>query len=161
MQYSNLHIFVWASIAYFTSLMLSFSKSITFLMFCFVPALLFFIHVLAPRSFTYLLSFLAFVFYFKTFTSLLSFLVSDLVFGSSAYLLSILVLNLALFYLASLVLKIFKETLSDKLLYCRLTSSAEFFYLFSLYSLLFDKTDCKQVFDIAFINFCLFVGNYA
>lgn len=68
--------------------------------------------------------------------------------------------SLIFLYLASTALRIFKQALSDKFLYSS-TSFAEFFYPFPPLGLLSNKTDCKQTFDIAFINFCLFVGNYA
>lgn len=80
---------------------------------------------------------------------------------SLALLFLLLVLGPAPPYLASSVLRIFKQVLSDKLLYCCSTSLAELFCPFPLLSLLPDKTNRKRIFDIVFINSRLLASNYA
>lgn len=59
--------------------------------------------------------------------------------------------------------RIFKQILLDEFLYCHSTrlSSAELFCAFLTLDLLFEKNDCKQFFNIAFINSRPLASNYA
>ena len=97
----------------------------------------------------------------RSHTCLLSRSLPTIVPGSPAVLLPLLVLGLAPPHLAFTALKIFKLALSDEFLRHHLTSFAELLSPFPLLDLLPDKTDCKQTFDIAFINSCPLAGNHA
>ena len=80
---------------------------------------------------------------------------------SAAVLSSLLILGPTPPHLASTVLKIFKRALSDELLRGHSTSPAEPLCPFPPLGSLPNKTDCKQTFDTAFINSCLFAGNHS
>lgn len=77
-------------------------------------------------------------------------------------LISCSILDPALTYLISLVVKRFKLVLSDKSLCCCSTSPnlIEPFYPFPTLVLLFEKNNCKQLFDMVFINSHSLNGNY-
>lgn len=142
-------------------LQVSATGSAALLLFCFIPvsfpgspaSLL-----SCPRSPTCLLPLFACL---ETLTALSSHLVSAPVPKSPAVLLLLPVLSPVSSHLTSIALKTFKQALSNKRLRRRLTSPAKLFYLFLLFDLLPNKTDCKQTFDTTYINSRLFAGNYA
>lgn len=80
-------------------------------------------------------------------------------FRSPVILLSLPILSLTSSYLASIDFKTVKWALLDKPLHYS-TTFVELLYLFPPLNLLPDKTDCKQTFDIAFINSRLLADNY-
>lgn len=121
---------------FFSPLLFYFWSSILFLSY-FLPALLF-----------YLLSIL------------LSCFIFTLVSLSSAIFSLFFKFNLIVFYLIFSNLKTIKQTLLDKFLQRYLTSLIKFLYFILLFGLLPNQINCKQIFNIAFINFCLFTGNY-
>lgn len=94
----------------------------------------------------------------RTRSALSSRLVSALVPRSQAILSSLPMLSSTPPHLTSTALRIFKQTLLNKSLH-RSTSLEESFCPVPPLGLLPDKTDCKQTFDIAFINSCLLTGN--
>lgn len=97
----------------------------------------------------------------KSLISLLSHLVLALVPGYAVVLLPFFLLDPALSHLGSTALKTFKPALSDEPFHRYLTSLAGFFCPFLLFGSLPNKIDCKQTFDIIFINSCLFANNHA
>lgn len=119
----------------------------------------------------FLLSCLAFVSCFESFDLLLSCLRSSTYLSSYslftlvprfvAILLPFFMLGLAFPHLVFTTLKILQQVLSNKPLYCHLTSLAGFFYLFLLFGLLSNKTNYKQTYDITFMNYYLLASNYA
>ena len=98
---------------------------------------------------------------FGTSTALSSCLLPALVLISLADLMMLLFLNQAHHYLGFTALSSFKQTLSNEFLYPYLTNTLKTPCLFLSLGLLPNKTDRKRIFDIEFINFCLFLGNYA
>lgn len=75
-------------------------------------------------------------------------------------LLSCFVLSQTLIHLIFLALRIFKQALSDKCLRCCSTNLTKLFCSFPTLGLLPKKSKSKQLFDMAFINSCSFIGNY-
>lgn len=111
------------------------------------------------RFFTCFLSFFTTVFHLRTFPILLSFFIIAKIFRSLVVLFLLFMLGSTLFYLAFSALKIFKQTLLNKFLHCHSTSLINFFSLYLFFGLLPNKTDCKQIFDIIFINSYFFASN--
>lgn len=117
------------------------------------------------------LPYFALVSYHKFFAFLLSYLRSLIyllscslpipVLRSSIVLLFFLELDATPSYFAFIALKIFKQALSDKFLHWCSISPTKSFCSFLLFSLLSNKINCKQIFNIEFINTYLFAGNYA
>ena len=72
------------------------------------------------------------------------------------------VLDLALTWFTSSAFRIFKQALLDKLLGHQLTSlsPSKLFYPFLILRLLPKKSNCKWLFDIAFINSCPLATNH-
>lgn len=99
--------------------------------------------------------------YLEFFTYLLSCPISTPVLRSLAILLLFPMFGPVSSYITFTTLTIFKQTLLNKLLYCRSTSLAEFLCPLLLFNLLPNKTNCKWTFDSIFINSHLLSGNYA
>lgn len=118
-------------------------------------------YVVLFYSFFCLKSLPSFLSYSKSPTYLLFCPMLALVLGSLAVLLLLFMLSLAPFHVASITLRILKQVLSDRRLYCYSMNFVEFFCLFPFFDLFPNKTNNKQVFNKVFINCCLFASNHA
>lgn len=96
----------------------------------------------------------------RTPTTLLSCSVPALVPGSLIVLLLLPVFSLTPFYLTSTAFRTFKQTFLDKFLH-HSTSTIDFFCSYLSLGLLSNKINCKQTFNIAFINSHPLADNYA